>query len=130
VTAKDKLVTSTEYEYSPSVAEGPARYRQSLYNLARGHALVSGRHNLTMDDLGIPIRIVLSTGPVERLRLLRYFIDGGILKTTQAAGDIIGHAWNTASVVLTQMMQLGLIRHGSEYYYLDEKYSWLKELRV
>ena len=130
VTAKDKLVTATEYEYSPSVAEGPARYRQSLYNLARGHALVNGRHNLTMDDLSIPLRIVLSTGPVERLRLLRHFMNDGTLKTTQKAGDVIGHAWNTANVVLSQMMQLGLVRHGSEAYYLSEKYDWLKELSV
>ena len=72
----------------------------------------------------------MSTGPVERLRLLRHFIDGGIIKSTQQAGNVIGHAWNTASIVLTQMLQLGLIRHGSEYYYLDEKYDWIKELRV
>ena len=75
VTAKDKVITATEYEYSPSVSEGPARYRQSLYNLARGHAMVQGRRNLTEEDLEIPKRIVLSTGPVERLRLLRHMID-------------------------------------------------------
>ena len=130
VTARDKAITATEYEYSPSVAEGPARYRQSLYNLARGHALVNGRHVLTEEDLALPLRIVLSTGPIERLRLLRHFIEGGIIKSTQQAGNVIGHAWNTASIVLTQMLQLGLIRHGSEYYYLDEKYDWIKELRV
>ena len=128
VAAKDKLVTATEYEYSPAVAEGPARYRQSLYNLARGHALVQGRHNLEMEDVEIPLRIVLSTGPVERLRLLRHFVKGGTLSTTKEAGDIIGHAWNTANAVLVQMMQLGLIRHGSESYYLSEKYDWLMEL--
>jgi len=31
---------------------------------------------------------------------------------------------------MKQMMQLGLIRHGSEYYYLDSKYEWIKDLRV
>jgi hypothetical protein len=126
VTAKDKIITSTEYEYSPSVSEGPARYRQSLYNLARGHALIEGRHNLTMDDLELPLRIVLSTGPVERLRLLHHFIEHGTLDNIKDAGNIIGHAWNTAQIVLTQMMQLGIVRHGSECYYLDPAYEWLR----
>ena len=130
VVAKEKVITGSEYEYSPSVLEGPARYRQSLYNLARGHALVSGRHNLTMEDLELPKRIVLSTGPVERLRLLRYLIDGGTISSKNQAGDIIGHAWSTADSVMKQMMQLGLIRHGSEYYYLAPEYEWIKELRV
>ena len=128
VTAKDKIVTATEYEYTPSVSEGPARYRQSLYNLARGHALIEGRHNLTMDDIDLPLRIVLSTGPIERLRLLRHFIEHGILNNIKDAGDIIGHAWNTAQIVLMQMMQLGIIRHGSECYYLDPEYEWLRQV--
>ena len=128
VTAKDKVITSTEYEYSPSVSEGPARYRQSLYNLARGHAMVQGRRNLTEEDLEIPKRIVLSTGPVERLRLLRHMIDHDTLKSINTAGDIIGHAWNTAQIVLLQMMQLGVIRHGSEDYYLAPEYEWLREI--
>ena len=130
VTAKEKLMTATDYEYSPSVAEGPARYRQSLYNLARGHALINGRTNITSDDLDLPFRIVLSTGPVERLRLLRHFIGGGTIRSTQKAGDVIGHAWSTANIVMEQMMQLGLIRHGSEAYYLDPAYQWLEELIV
>ena len=130
VVAKDKIVTATEYEYAPSVSEGPARYRQSLYNLARGHAIVQGRHNLAQEDLEIPFRIVISTGPIERLRLLRHFINGGTIRSTQQAGDIIGHAWATSQIVMEQMMQLGLIRHGTEYYYLDPDYEWLKEIRV
>jgi hypothetical protein len=130
VVAKEKVITGTEYEYSPAVLEGPARYRQSLYNLARGHALISGRRTLAMEDLALPLRIVLSTGPVERLRLLRHFITGDTIKSANQAGDIIGHAWSTANAVMMQMMQLGIIRHGSEYYYLSDEYQWIKELRV
>jgi len=130
VVAKEKIITGTEYEYSPAVLEGPARYRQSLYNLARGHALINGRRTLAMEDLALPLRIVLSTGPVERLRLLRHFITGGTINSTNQAGGIIGHAWSTAESVMKQMLQLGLIRHGSEYYYLDSKYEWIKDLRV
>ena len=130
VVAKEKVITGTEYEYSPAVLEGPARYRQSLYNLARGHALISGRRTLAMEDLALPLRIVLSTGPVERLRLLRHFITGDTIKSANQAGDIIGHAWSTANAVMMQMMQLGIIRHGSEYYYLSDEYAWIKDLRV
>ena len=130
VVAKEKVITGTEYEYSPAVLEGPARYRQSLYNLARGHALVNGRRTLTMEDLELPKRIVLSTGPVERLRILRHFITGDVIKSANQAGDIIGHAWSTANAVMMQMMQLGIIRHGSEYYYLSDEYAWIKDLRV
>ena len=128
VTAKDKLFSPTEYEYSPSVTEGPARYRQSLYNLARGHALIQGRQNLEMEDIELPMRIVLSTGPVERLRLLRHFLAEDTIKSSNQASEIIGHAWATSNAVMLQMMQLGLIRHGTEEYYLDKKFSWLKDL--
>ena len=130
VTSKERVITGHEYEYSPAVMEGPARYRQSLYNLARGHAIVNGRHNLIIEDLDIPKRIVLSTGPVERLRILRHLINGGTITSGNEIAKIIGHAWNTADSVMKQMMQLGLVRHGTEYYYLDPKYEWIKELRV
>ena len=83
-----------------------------------------------MEDLELPKRIVLSTGPVERLRILRHFITGDVIKSANQAGGIIGHAWSTSNVVMTQMMQLGLVRHGSEYYYLADEYAWIKDLRV
>ena len=130
VAAKERVITGYEYEYSPAVMEGPARYRQSLYNLARGHALINGRRNLTMEDLDLPKRIVLSTGPVERLRLLRHLINNDTIASKNHTAEIIGHAWSTADSVMNVMMQLGLIRHGTEKYYLDPKYEWIKELRV
>ena len=42
--------------------ENPSRAVQQLYNLARGHALSHGRNYITIEDIGIVLKVVLSTG--------------------------------------------------------------------
>ena len=57
-------------------------------------------------------------------------INNDTIASKNHTAEIIGHAWSTADSVMNVMMQLGLIRHGTEKYYLDPKYEWIKELRV
>jgi hypothetical protein len=60
----------SDYGYTIPIIEDPTRATTQLYNLARGHALYQGRNYVTKDDLSIVVKTVLSTGPVERVRVL------------------------------------------------------------
>jgi len=52
-------------EYSPAKKEHPHRAHAVLGNLARGHALVHGRRQLTDDDLPFLVPVVVSSMPSE-----------------------------------------------------------------
>ena len=41
-----------------------------MYNLARGHALLNGRNYITLDDIPIAVKVVLSTASIERVAIL------------------------------------------------------------
>ena len=129
IVSKDKQITDSETEYTPAMLEGPARYRQSLYNIARGHALLQGRTQLSFDDLQVPALIVLSTGPVERTRIIRYLARHGSIKSNNEAGSIIGRAWSTSTMVLQHLEQLGLLQHD-DVWTLTSPYEWLVEMDV
>lgn len=51
--------------------ESPHRVIEMLRNLARGHALLCGRRQVTEDDLNVCARVALSTMPVRRRRLIQ-----------------------------------------------------------
>ena len=53
------------HEYSPAKREQPRRAYAVLGNLARGHALVHGRRQLSEDDLPLLARVVVSSMPSE-----------------------------------------------------------------
>lgn len=55
--------------------EGPMRLVTLLYELARGHAILSGRKHLTEDDLPVVIAVALSSVPDDRRRVLNLIID-------------------------------------------------------
>lgn len=52
--------------YSTPTIEHADRARQALYNLARGHAIIKGRRQLTIDDLSVVIEVTLSSAPYDR----------------------------------------------------------------
>lgn len=54
------------YNFSTPVIEGPQRAMSLLYALARGHALVQGRQQLTVEDLPIVARAALESTPNDR----------------------------------------------------------------
>ena len=57
------------YAYGTAQIEEPDRAIEQLKNIARGHALSLGRNYITMDDLSIPIKVVLSTASIERVKV-------------------------------------------------------------
>ena len=125
--ARERRLGGDEYEYHEGVLEGPGRYRQSLYNLARGNAIASHRTSLKPEDLMPLVGVVMSTGPTERVSIMRYLATGNIIKDINKAARIIGHAWHTGDLVLTQMAKLGLVQGDNERKISDE-YEWLVPL--
>lgn len=66
-----------ELNFRPPSVEQPHRLATLLYNLARGHALVYGRTQLSSDDLWIVTRVALDSMPIERRRMFRLLISIG-----------------------------------------------------
>ena len=58
-----------DYAYRLAIREDPTRAMVQLRNLARGHALSQGRNYLTLEDMPILIKVVLSTASLERVRV-------------------------------------------------------------
>ncbi len=63
----------TEYDYSLPIIEEPDRAITQLRNLARGHALSQGRNFITIADIPILIKVVLSTASIEKVKIFDLF---------------------------------------------------------
>ena len=59
--------------HNPPLFEVPYRLRETLYALARGHALLWGRQQLDWDDVTFAIDVNQTNMPEDRYRLLRAF---------------------------------------------------------
>ena len=112
--------------------EDPSRAVQQLYNLARGHALSHGRNYITIEDIGIVLKVVLSTGSIERVLILDLLIaHQGELTTSQITTSmrISNH---TAKRTMTEFKGLELVdmdrvgdNSNSEYKItLKPKFKW------
>ena len=67
------------------VIEKPLRINCLLYNLARGHALVCARRQLTAEDLWPVLDVTFDSAPTIRAKLFRKLIEaGGTLNTSDA----------------------------------------------
>ena len=91
--------SQSDYGYTIPIIEDTARAEARLYDLARGHALSQGRNYIILEDISIVIKVVLSTGPIERVKLLDKLLavnsHGGYgddnddyLTTTQITGSL------------------------------------------
>lgn len=77
------------YTHTEPVIEKPDRINQLLYNLARGHALLQGRHSVSEHDLSIVIDIALDSAPRTRANLFRLLVDSeGELLTNQVMATL------------------------------------------
>jgi len=66
------------------VIEQPDRINCLLYNLARGHALLCGRTQITETDLAPVMEVTFDSAPTIRSKVFRALLDhGGTLRTSQ-----------------------------------------------
>ena len=131
--------TNTSVNYSEGfihsipIIENPSRANQQLYNLARGHALSHGRNYITGEDISLVIKVVLSTGSIERVLILDLLIAHQGSLTTSQITTSMSISNNTAKRTMTEFKGLELVtmdrtdptKSNSEYKItLNPKFSW------
>src|SRR6266540_2623117 len=79
-----------EYVHGTPIKEEPDRAIEQLRNLARGHAVFTGRNYVTRDDLSLPVKVVLSTASIDRVNIFSLLIERkGTLKTSDIVESFI-----------------------------------------
>jgi hypothetical protein len=130
----------SDYAYGLPTIEEPERAIQQLTNLARGHALSLGRNYITMEDIPLITKVILSTASIERVTIFDLLLaNGGKLTSTQITTSL-NTTKPTALRTMTELKALGLvdmketategmdIALKSEYdWFLTEKFQTLRE---
>jgi hypothetical protein len=99
----------SSYGYSNTIIEEPWRANQQLYNLARGHAMIHGRNFVTMTDIPMLIKVVLSTAPIARVAVFELLLaHKGTLKTADIE-NALGISPHTVRKTMTEFELLGLV---------------------
>jgi predicted transcriptional regulator len=123
----------TEFIHGIPTIEDPSRAVQQLYNLARGHALSYGRNFITMDDISLVLKVVLSTGSIERVLILDLLIAHQGELTTSQITTAMRISNSTAKRTMTEFKGLELVTmertnenaSNSEYKItLNPKFKW------
>lgn len=74
--------------YTEPIIEEPERCIQALYALARGHALIKGRTQITIDDLPVAIDVALSSAPWDRVIAFAYLLNKDKVTTKGLMEDL------------------------------------------
>ena len=74
--------------YTEPIIEEPERCIQALYALARGHALIKGRTQITIDDLPVVIDVALSSAPWDRIIAFAYLLNKEKVTTKELMKDL------------------------------------------
>jgi hypothetical protein len=113
--------------YNPAVIEVPDRLRETLYAIARGHALLWGRKQMEWPDVVFAFELNFTNMPEDRLRVFKALDDaysahveaGGNSQdlfnvgiSLRAASRAIGCSTDKAKYVLDELISLGVIRKG------------------
>jgi hypothetical protein len=109
--------------FQPPNIEQPHRFAALLYNLARGHALLSGRTQLTADDLPTVTRVALDSMPLERRKLLRLLIAGGpqVQRTATEVKRTLGCSKPTALRLMRELALLEVADPSEDLWSRDDQ---------
>ena len=98
-----------EYEYSFPIVEEPPRAINSLYNLAKGHALINGRNFLRIEDIEIVRAVCFSSMPHDRYKFLQLLAKHEGKLTTQQIEKELGCSTQTATRTMKIFEILGIV---------------------
>ena len=91
------------------VIEKPLRINCLFANLARAHALICGRRQLTEDDLWPVLEITFDSAPPSRAKIFRHLIEkDGTLKTSDVV-DLLRCSPPTARKEMEALSVLGVV---------------------
>ena len=121
----------TEYSYSLPIIEEPDRGITQLRNLARGTALNRGRNYVTVEDIPLVIKVVLSTASIERVRVLDLLLNAkGKLSASQIEFSL-NISKPTAKRTMAEFKGLGVVdliegeyENSEKTIELKPKFSW------
>ncbi len=114
VTWETKDTQGSGYAYGTPTIEHPTRAITSLANLAKGHALLEGRMHITMSDIPLLIKTVLSTAPVERVMIFDLLLNSGGELNASDIEDFLNISRPTALRTMTELKILGLVNLTQE----------------
>ena len=125
-------IYSDGFSHRLPIIENPSRAAQQLYNLARGHALSYGRNYITKDDVLLVIKIVLSTGSIERVLILDLLIANKGTLTTSQITKSMRISNDTAKRTMTEfkglelatMERVGDSSNSEHKITLNPKFNW------
>jgi hypothetical protein len=117
--------------YAPSLPEHPQRAGEILFNLAKGHALLYGRNFVTMEDIPIVVKTVLSTAQIDRVKIFSLLLasKGRSLSTSRITLSL-NISPQTARRKMTEFKAIGLVNEedsGSNHELsirLKPEFSW------
>lgn len=102
-------VYSEGFSHRLPIIENPSRAAYQLYNISRGHALSYGRNYITKDDILMVIKVVLSTGSIERVLILDLLIANKGTLTTSHITKSMRISNDTAKRTMTEFKGLELV---------------------
>jgi hypothetical protein len=110
----DRLTISVDVEdegfsYFTGDMEDIQRTATVLKNLARGHALITGRNSITMEDIPIVVWTVLSTARVERVKAFIALLDNDGWITKKELADQLHISRSTAYRFMIELKAIGLV---------------------
>jgi hypothetical protein len=94
--------------HSVPVIEKPNRINTLLYNLARAHALICGRRQLTADDLWPVLDVTFDSAPTIRAKVFRELIEKDGLLTTSDVVKVLRCTPPTARKEMEALSVLGV----------------------
>jgi hypothetical protein len=109
ITWETRDTQSSDYAYYTPIVEHPSRAMTCLTNVSKGHALLTGRNYIIMDDIPILIKIVMSTAPIERIMIFDLLLRAKGKLTSYQIMDFLKISKPTALKTMTELRVLGLV---------------------
>jgi hypothetical protein len=96
------------------VIEKPHRINCLLYNLARAHALICGRRQITAEDLWLVLDVTFDSAPTIRAKVFRSLIEAGGSLTTSHVMKLLRCSGPTARKEMEALSVLGIVDKTAE----------------
>ena len=128
----------TNYNFTTPKFEDSKKLMNTLYNLARGHALLYGRDHLVSEDLEIILHVILSSIPKDRMNILKLLIQKKRSVNTLEIEDQLQVSKATALKEMKKLWLTGIIEDTNtksitkpiHAIKLKESYEWLYEIKI
>jgi len=100
---------SEDLAFSASAREDVSRTRFVLYNLARGHALLTGRNYTTLEDIPLVVKTILSTAQIDRVKVFDLLIASKGKLTSNRIVQSLNMSKPTALKTMIEFKAIGLV---------------------